>query len=233
MRDITNEIEKYINFRNKDLWKRMNEIYTFRLLYNPKEYSWLVNSENELVTITTHEKEVNYSSFTHELLHIYLDYLGISKLEELIKSIIGIYSFEILTNDNLIGALYNFCCHKKTFPYYQKMNFSEYSFVKDRIKFGNIDLFLIKLFFRSRKIKPKAIDLFIGHSLSLLNNVVKEDELKCNKYLNKLKEFNLELYSIVEEFDNNWTNSSDLDLLSPFLVFEKKLDDWLIKEMVY
>lgn len=230
--DITLEIEDYINSQNQKVWTELKNKYFIRLIYDPSEYSWKVNTKSGIATIVTPNKIIEYHSFTHELLHIYLDYKGLSKSNELVSGMTGELSREILSINDLVESLYNFCSHKKMFPYYIEMGFSEYFFVQSRISFTRLDLLCIKLFFRFKKTKPKGINQLIGHSLALMNNVVLEDKPKCLKYLKKLKNINPDLYQIVEEFDSKWTASTDLDLASKFFDFENKLNNWLKKNKI-
>ncbi len=224
MENITSEIDKYINFQNQQIWNELKQKYTFLLFHDTSEYSWGVKVEGNLVYIVTLDRNINHASFTHELLHVYLDHLGLPKCFELMHSISGIFSFSVLTANNLISHIYNFCSHKKMYTYFKEMGFSEYDFVNERISFNDEDLGYLK-----ERLDNKDYNDFIGHSLSLLNNVVEEDNLKVMRYLSSLKDLNHGLYSIVERFDTNWNNSVDLNLIDIFSGFEIELDDWIKK----
>ena len=229
MINITTEISNYINTQNQNIWDEIKDEYIFSLIYNPFETSWMSNSENGNATIYTNTKNIDYSSFTHELLHIYLDFKGMSGMPELIYSIMGQNSFKILLEQDLVPFLHNVCSHKKMFPYYEEMGFSEHNFVQERITFGNNDLNFIKSSFENSGSKLIAVNQFIGHTISLFNNVIVEDEPKCSSYLQKLKNIQPELFDIIQKFDNNWNNSIDLNLTPVFLNFENDLENWLTK----
>jgi hypothetical protein len=62
-----------------------------------------------------------------------------------------------------------------------------------------------------------------------MNNVIDEDKEKCQNYLKEMKLLNPELFQIVEDFDANWNNSTDLNLTEVFLPFEERLENWLVK----
>ncbi len=232
MTDITFQIENYVNSQNQDIWNELKNEYSFQLIFDPTEYSWKGKTENGTATIITPTQEIEFHSFTHEILHIYLDHLGISKLEELVYRITGEHSFEVLIENSLTPILYNFCSHKKMYPFYKKMGFSEYLFVQERISFSNYNIFEIKLLFTFKKWKKKAANQFIGQCLSLMNVVVEEDKIKCEKYLKKLQKIKPELYKIISDFDKEWAESTDLDLVTFFLNFEYKLNEWLIENKI-
>ena len=113
------------------------------------------------------------------------------------------------------------------------MGFPDEKFVQSRIKFSRLDLFIISLSLKFNKTKPFAINQFIGHSISLFNNVVTDDHAQCVKYLRKLERLNPSLYQIVSEFDDEWDSCSDLNLLEIFSEFEKRLNDWLITNKIF
>lgn len=227
--NITTEIDKYINSQNLDIWNEVKNKYVFQFTYNPFETSWLSRTENGIANIVTNTKEINYESFTHELLHIYLDSLGMSKMPELMYNIVGENSFEILLEESLVPFIYNVCSHKKMFPYFKKMGFSDYYFVQERINFSLEDLLFIKNGFLNSDSKLIIINQFIGHSLALLNNVVELDNSKCANFLLQLESIQPELYNIIETFDKKWKDSVDLNLTPIFLNFENELDKWLVK----
>jgi hypothetical protein len=227
--DITNRIENYINSQNRKIWDEIKNQYNFRLIYNPSEYSWASKVDGNFAEIVTPNQNIEFDSFTHELLHIYIDYLGLTPYPDLIHNIKSMNSLGILVVEGqLISHLYNVCSHKKMFPIYKEIGFSEYNFVQSRISFNDNDLNYIRTGFLSSGKQSKFIDQLIGHALALMNNFVEEDELKCQNYLDKLKLISPELFEIVNRFDTEWKNAVDLDLLKIFLKFEEELDGWLV-----
>lgn len=229
--DITERIEKYVNSQNEKIWNELRSQYIFQLTYNPFETSWASKTDGNFAHIITPNLDIDFDSFTHELLHVYMDYLGLSAYPDLINGIMGENSMGILVvESDLISHLYNFCSHKKMFPYFKQMGFSEYNFVESRISFNDNDLNFIKNGFNLRGKQSQFIDQLIGYSLALMNNVVEEDKSKCEIYLAELKKINPELFKIVEDFDNEWKDCKHLNLLEVFLKFEEKLENWLVKQ---
>lgn len=227
--DITTEISKYINSKNESIWNEVKNKYVFKFTYDPFESSWMSKSENGIAFIVTNNRDISFESFTHELLHIYLNHLGLSELSELIYGIKGENSFEILLEEGLVPFIYNVCSHKKMFPYYTEMGFSDSKFVEEGINFSVHDLSFIENSFSSNGSKLICINQFIGHSLALLNNVVEADKPKCNSFLIQLRSMQPALYNIIETFDLKWKNSLDLNLTPIFLDFEDDLEKWLVE----
>lgn len=228
--NISNKIENYINPQNRQIWEEIKTYYNFILTYDPLNKSWASKIEDITAEIITSSNEIDYEAFTHELLHIYLDFLGLSKYPDFIYSIRGENSFGILVvESSLIANLYNFCSHKKMFPYFKAMGFSEYRFVNARIKMYDDEIDFLKHGFLKSRQQALYIHSFIGHCLALMNNVVEEDRNYCENYLLEFKRMDSALFAIIADFDQKWGDSNDLDLLSLFLEFEERLDKWLIK----
>lgn len=228
MTDITENIENYINSQNRELYETLNKRYNIRLLHDENEYSWLVQKTNLSINIICPNLTVNYSAFTHELLHIYIEDLGMIDYNSFYSfyqndSVFGNFIFT-----NLFGYIYNFSCHKKMFPYYKNLGFSEYEFVGQRIDYSLKRHYTIYLCMKIKKFNLFGIDQFLGNFFALKNNVVAEDKLKCDRFLRKLRKINPELYDIADKFDKNWENSKDLNFLVLFHEFTNDLKNWLL-----
>src|SRR5690606_12520913 len=124
------------------------------------------------------------------LLHVYIEYNGMSTDGDLINSIYGDESFEILTTNALFARIHNWCCHTKMFPYFIKMGFDDSSFISDRIKMGFGSYLLLKLQFLSTKISKMAVVDFIGHTMALLSDIEIANQVNTLKSLSKLQKLN-------------------------------------------
>jgi len=227
MPDISNKIELYINHQNSKLWAELKYNYLFNLIIDGSAKTWKVGITQKQVEIITPNEEINISSFTHELLHVYMDFLGLPDGTELMKGIKGDKSFKILTENNLLSSIYNFCSHTKMYPFYHSMGFSPEEFVSDRIKVNLTELLVIRLGRNFKLTKNFAINQFIGHSISMMNNVNPNDKKRTIKYLTKFKKIEPALFEIVSNFDQDWRNSDNLNITHYFLEFESNLNNWL------
>lgn len=225
-------IEDYINHQNISIWNEIKDEYEFRIECIPKEISWRVTIEDGLVTFITPNKKINIPSFTHELLHVYIENLGMSTAKDLLQSIYGDHSFEVLTQNDLFAKIHNFCSHKKMYPYYKEMGFSENSFLSSRAKLRLLDVFFLKLHSKLDVTKQNAVMDFIGYGVSLYNDIGKQNIQTNEKSLHKLKRIEPSLYRIIENFNQKWEESSDLNLAKIFIEFDKNLDGWLIKQRI-
>lgn len=229
MIDITQNIENYIVDKNRILWKNLSNKHVIKLFYDQKENSWLVKNEGTNIKIICPNLEINYSSFTHELLHIYIEDLGMTTYESFYDTYKDDPVFGSFLFINLFGWIHNFACHKKMFPYYEELGFSEYEFVQQRIDYSLKRHYKIYIFMKIQKLNMFGIDQFLGNFFALKNNVVTLDKPKCLRFLKKLRKINPELYDIADEFDCKWEESEHLNLIEPFNAFKIDLKNWLVK----
>jgi hypothetical protein len=220
------KIEHFINDKNREIWDKLNSSYQIELVYDPKETSWRIDSEDILLKrIITPTRKNEISSFTHELLHLYIDDLGMSTPLELLNVIRGEKSFEVLTNNGLFAIVHNFCSHSKMFPYYDEMGFPEDEFVSKPATLGLVSLFLLK--FQLNMNQLMGVTHYIGNVIALCNNMGQSKEKYNKMKLDKLAGICPSLFAIIMSFDNKWKDTVNLDLTTPFIEFNTELEEWL------
>jgi hypothetical protein len=226
------KLEENINNQNIELWNELKSQFDFKLIYSENEISWRVNNEKRPIEIYTSSKTPDIASFTHELLHVYIESKGMSTDRELLNSMCGTDSIQILTTDALFARIHNYCCHTKMFPYFVEMGFEENSFIADRIKFGNSSYYILRIMFLFKKTRALAVTNFIGHSVALFNDNETANRKNTLKSLKRLKKLNPSLFKIVEDFNNRWRNSNEFNLAEYFQKFDNELNDWLIENKI-
>lgn len=225
-------LEDNINSQNIELWNELNSKFDFKLIYSKDEISWRVNTERDPIEIYTSSKTPNIPSFTHELLHVYVESNGMSSDRDILNSIYGKDSFQILTNNALFARIHNYCSHTKMFPYFIKMGFEERDFIADRIKLSFISYYILKIMLKSKKSKETVITDFIGHTMALFNDNETANKKATTRSLNKLKKLNPTLFKIIEDFNIDWRNSENLNLSYYFEIFDNNLNDWLVENKI-
>lgn len=221
-----------INHQNIKLWNELNSQFDFKLIYSEKEISWRVNSETNPIEIYTSSKTPEIPSFTHELLHIYIESKGMSTDRNLLHSIYGKKSSQILTRNALFAQIHNCCSHTKMFPYFIEMGFAERAFIADRIKLRNINYYILRIGFSFKKTLSLAVTDFISHTTALFNDNEFANRKNIIKSLKKLQKLNPSLFKIVEKFNVRWRNSEDVNLAYYFQEFDNELNEWLIENKI-
>jgi len=228
----TMTLQDNLNNQNIELWNQLNSQFDFRLIYSDKEISWRVNTESNPIEIYTSSKTPNIASFTHELLHVYIESKGMSSSKDVLHSIFGSDSFQILTTKALFAKIHNYCSHTKMFPYFIKMGFAENLFLSDRISINILDYNILKVMFSVKKTGAMAVTDFIGNTMALFN----DNDLANRKYTLKsianLQKLNFSLFKIVEDFNIQWRNSEDLNLALYFKEFDNALNKWLVENKI-
>lgn len=225
-------LQDNLNHQNIELWNELNSQFDFKIVYSENEISWKVNNEMNPIEIYTSSKTPDIPSFTHELLHVYIESKGMSSDKDLLNSMYGTDSFQILTTNALFARIHNYCCHTKMFPYFKEMGFEENSFIADRIKFSTASYYLLRIMFFLKKTLALAVTDFIGHTMALFNDNESANRKNTLKSLKKLEKLNPSLFKIVEDFNIQWRNSEDLNLAYYFQEFDNDLNDWLIQNKI-
>ena len=180
-------IEDNINHQNIELWNELNSQYKFKLIQSKDEISWRVDTEKNPIEIYTSSSEPDIPSFTHEILHVYIESKGMSTDRDILNSMYGAASFLILTSNALFARIHNYCCHTKMFPYFLKMGFDESTFLEGRIQFGKLSYYSLRLMFLFKKTTSLAVTDFIGHTMALFNDHESANGLNTKKSLEKLR----------------------------------------------
>jgi hypothetical protein len=221
------DVNKYINNQNRELFKKLSQVYDIHLYLNPELSSWC--SDNNLPIIRTPKDDGNIPSFTHELLHIYLDYLGITSKVYIFENILSVNVLLSLKR-LLYDHIYNVSCHKKMYPYFKGMEFDEMDFVQGNgVFFTQFDFFIICLCKRLNICSKLWTSQFIGHTFSLFNDVVGYRRSRNRRFLVQLSKLDRDLYRVLYLFDSKWSKQEDLDCKTNFKELSDGLLNWLMK----
>jgi len=82
------EIGRYLNHQNHSLFEELSKVYDIRIYRDPKCTSWCI--DNEEPVIRTPKDNLEIPSFTHELLHLYLDYLGMTSKKYIFNNVLNV-----------------------------------------------------------------------------------------------------------------------------------------------
>jgi len=225
MDEIKIEIGKYINYQNQGIYEQLSKVYDIQLYLDTKLTSWVLDNDNPI--IRTPKDNLDIPSFTHELLHLYIDYLGMTSKKYIFHDVLNVHVMISVKND-LFNHIYNLTCHKKMYPYFKSMGFSDVDFVQKSDSFySQSDYILIKLFKRLNIFSKFWISQFIGHTISLMNDVVEQRWDENRKNLSKLSKLDNELFNVIYYFDSKWSNQESLDCIKNFDELCDGLLEWM------
>lgn len=219
-------IKKYINHRNQKLYDELSMVYDIKLFLDPKLNSWSVDNNEPI--IRTPKDDLNIASFTHELLHIYLDSLGLTPKVDIYYKVFNIAVLQSINRAMLFDHIYNVSSHKKMYPIFRKLGFQDKDFVKNNGHFFNrLDYFIIKICKKSNMFPKLWISQFIGHFFSLKNDIIADNREYNRKYLYKMAKLDKSLYKIIYDFDSKWTKQTNLECRGNYLELSDNLYKWL------
>lgn len=226
MAEIELNIDKYLNHQNRCLFDELSAVYNIKLFQSDEIKDWCI--ENNKPIIRTPIDDLSIASFTHELLHLYLDYLEITPKEEVYRRIWHIQLIRTINKHFLFDHIYNVSSHKKMYPYFKEMGFKEDDFVKKLGYFtSNYDYLIISVLKRIKLFKSTWVSQFIGHFFALKNDVIQHNRKHNRKILYKFAKLDKSLYKIIYDFDSSWEKQKSLDCSQNFQKLSDDLYLWV------
>lgn len=188
--------EKFVTNRNIELWEKLSGKFTIEIKPNTvKEYMIFVKNSHAII----YYNPVNIceASFTHELLHLNLDYHDFYLCSAIQRNMASDPLFFTMFNTSMTEPLCNFIEHKMMFNDYKKLGYTEGLFIMDyyekKVDLKEIDS-LVKNYKINTKINVRAAHFFVGKLGSLFGDV------------NTQHNYN-EIYSIFKNLDSDLYDS--------------------------
>lgn len=222
-----------IDHRNEKLWNDLNQVFNIVLEESiNNEYSCY--SENKDITFFIVKENPCKSSFTHEMLHVYL------RMKE---CFIGaglkhtIWQSKILTSilsENLLEHIGNSLDHIKILPIYLRMGFEREKFIidYDTNKCTPFELASLKQNYRiGKKVNPEAVDLLIGKFFAIMADP--NNSIDYSKQLTSLQKIDPLLFDINQRMVSLWQKVDievdNVDYNSVLNEYYKDFKGWLSK----
>jgi hypothetical protein len=199
---IFTDFSKIIDSRNASLWDEIQKHFEIEVYQHRKPHCELFSQKGNVKIYINNE--MDSASFTHELLHLWIEqkeiYFG-STLKLLVEED---YKLKKIFSNKLLNHIGNACDHIKMLPKFLSLGYSSDQFLLDYYtnKCTELELITIERRYRFRDVyQSKAIDSFIGKFFA-----VKADNNLNLDYSNCLKRFeNLDpnLLAVLDKFWNN------------------------------
>jgi len=204
-------IDELLDYRNKHLWENLINVCDINIdVGDYNNYGVFSKGETHLIYIP--KNQLCISSFTHELLHIYLETKSIR-----IGNLMLIYIKEkklakIVLTEGLLEHIGNCLAHIKMLPIFEQMGFDKSEFLSDynvnKLEAKEIkDLkgnFKKKTWYGRTYYDKTNIDLYIGKFFAA--NACPNSNYNYTDGLSELKLINSGLYGILNEFLFKWIN---------------------------
>jgi len=204
-----NNLVGLLDNRNEKLFQDLKSVHNIDVQFeNRNDYACFSKDDHSTIYVPVSDK--NPSSFTHELLHIYLRTKDVFIGAALKLDINDNHVLKGYFDDHLIEHMGNTLDHVKMFPLFTQLGFKQPDFIADfevdKLTDAEIETikskFGAKWFFKTLKFN-QAFKLFIGNYFAV--KACPNSNFNYEHKLSRLREIHPELYDINETFFNAWT----------------------------
>ena len=200
--------EGLIDNRNIELWNLLNNKFEIEIIKEIRN-DYLVYSIDNKATIYVQIDNINSSSFTHELLHLFIRSKKVFISSALALGVKGNKILSKIMSDNLLEQIGNYIDHIKTLPIYLELGYENSEFISDFNvnKLTDNDIMNIKKNYCTTKNYKKyysksAVEYFIGKFFAAV--ACSNEDYNYKEQLIKLKKIDNELFDILEQFVYIW-----------------------------
>lgn len=199
-----------IDNKNLKLWNSLRMIHEIEIC-KEKRHDYLAFSKNNKTVIYVPFDNINPTSFTHELLHIYLRVKKVFIGGGLKLSIKESKKLSKILFDSLIDHIGNCLDHIKMFPEFIKLGYNESDFLSDysvnkltKDKIAQIKSIIATKILFKKVYNSSSVALFIGKYFAANSCPNKAYDYKG--MLLELEKIDPDLYQILETFLSDWKN---------------------------
>ncbi len=200
--------EGLIESRNIDLWNSLSSVYEIDIKWEKRD-TYSVSTKTNKAIIYVPLGKSDSASFTHELLHIYLETKKVFISGGLKLYVREYPTLSTFLSEEFLDHLGNCLEHIKMLPEFLRMGFSSQEFILDFSvnKLNDQEIWDIKMKFKTINqntvnYNSTAIRLYIAKYFAV--KACPNKLINYEKGLSELKNVDNELYNILEEFMNEW-----------------------------
>lgn len=223
-------LSKSIDDRNTSLWDSLNSKNNI-VLKESFEDNYIINFNQNVITIYIDKNNPNPASFTHELLHIKIKDESFNVGEILNRQIDEYIDLSFISKP-LKDHISNCMEHVKMIDIFTEFGFHRKDFLSDYKvkKMTFFDLLFLRMMWKNQTpLRIESIDQYIGKFFAV--KACPNPKFNYSKTLKNLKKISPELFEILDHFWKSWMN---LDITSSRSDYEKltekfasKLYNWI------
>ncbi len=203
-------MDKLIDNRNSNLWNYVNARHRVEIKFGyGGEYHVCTKGDESIIYVPKGMEDA--SSFTHELLHVFLHIKSVHIGTALMLSIKGRPQLREIFSDSLLEHIGNCLEHVKMLPEFLKMGFAAKDFLADfsKNKLTDTEIDLLGDHFEKGNVMGQSyskeyIDLFIGKYFAAA--CCPNAEIDYSENLNRLRKIDSSLVNELDTFLASWKN---------------------------
>lgn len=193
-----------IDDKNIDLWNELNGIYEIELIASP-EPNYMSKVSGKTATIFIYEEDLSSTSFTHELLHIYLKSKNVKIVEDFYTALEKSEKINSLFSNGLKEHVTACLEHELMLSIFLKMGYKNRLFVRDfnepKMNKKMLDI-LLKRFKNKGVYDREAVDFYIGTFFAMRS--CNNKSFNYHKYYIAFQKLDKRLYVLLSEFWLDW-----------------------------
>jgi hypothetical protein len=208
---MTEHLDKLIDSRNKNLWDELNLQFEFILEESP-EPNYMSLIEDNTAIIKIYKNDLSPSSFTHELLHVYLRSKKVFIQNELLKIVTESPELRTLFSLELVEHIGNCLEHFIMLPIFLKMGFTDKEFLSDfnETKMTTTFFEAIKSRYRTKEAYDReAVDVYIGKFFAMKS--CNNKKFKYFEHYMSMQKLDKKMYKLLYDFWSDWETFDFLD----------------------
>jgi hypothetical protein len=225
-----------IDDKNIDLWNELSEIYEIELIASP-EQNYMSKVSGNTATIFIYENDLSATSFTHELLHIYLKSKDVKIAEDFDKAIENSERINTLFSSGLKEHVISCLEHQLMLPIFLKMGYKNQLFTSDfnepKMNTKMLDI-LLERYKNNGVYDREAVEFYIGTFFAMrsCNNT----SFNYHKYYMAFQKLDKRLYILLSEFWLDWKtfdfNDAEDDYDKILQYFIEDINGWISKKSI-
>ncbi len=228
-------MKELLDYRNQNLWNEIQKNYniTFENSFS-NEYSCF--TQNKDVIFYIDKDNLCKSSFTHEMLHVYLRHKDCYISGGLNNTIRQNSTLSFMFSSELLDHMGNCLDHIKMLPIYLNLEFKKEKFILDYYE-HKCTLEELKLLKQNYKIhssiNPKAVDFFIGKLFAIFADP--NSEFDYSKELDEFRKIDPILFDANYKMIEHWKKIKienrqviDDDYHSVLFEYYQNLEKWIL-----
>jgi len=193
-----------IDDKNTDLWNELSEMYEIELIASP-EQNYMSKVSGKTATISIYENDLSSTSFTHELLHLYLKSKNVKIVEDFNSALKNSEKLNRLFSNGLKEHVTSCLEHELMLPLFLKMGYENRFFTSDfnEPKMNKKMLGILLERYKNKDIyNREAVDFYIGTFLAMKS--CNNKSFNYHKYYIAFQKLDNGLYNLLSDFWLDW-----------------------------
>ncbi|MBD3584074.1 hypothetical protein [Flavobacterium selenitireducens] len=225
-------VTELLDGKNNALWESLSSIYSIEIVTTLDQFHSVYSIYNSHTIGVPYNQISDTGGFTHELLHIEMDRIGLAFPAGLKLLVLAKPNVSSFFSNDLLNHFINSFAHIKMLPLFLQMGYTRKQFisdyVQDKLSYSFLNELKNSYFIKPGVISGRSVDAFIGQFASAVS--CSNDTMNYPVKLEILKSIDPSLYDVLDKTYKDWLEVKENSIYpSPHTVsyeFVENLDSW-------